>query len=273
MTLDMRDGAIDLVHQREVWKTFLGLAKFLNSWLMKGKFHFQVLSAPFQLWCEGPINPVFEDGTNILVVNEGAATDWPTGSGADPIPMKWFKQASFYPTIRLGGTDHRAANGITLPAIPGYGQRRIAVASANFLPLNFTTRRQPRGSESVKARVGEHLRELGRLPASNANRIVVSTGNDYQIDHIRDLTWMGTDTDDNLWPLSTTLNRGANASHNQRVRVRTGSTTQTGTTSSFPDKTFVVKKLATSAPTSSGDHGSTNDHPMNSGLGEIPKKI
>lgn len=121
--------------------------------------------------------------------------------------------------------------------------------------------------------MGEHLRELGRLPASNANRIVVSTGNDYQIDHIRDLTWMGTDTDDNLWPLSTTLNRGAHASHNQRVRVRTGSTTQTGTTSSFPDKTFVVKKLATSAPTSSGDHGSTNDHPMNSGLGEIPKKI
>jgi N-acyl-D-aspartate/D-glutamate deacylase len=53
--------AIDLVHQREVWKTFLGLAKFLNSWLMQGKFHFQVLSAPFQLWCEGPINPVFEE--------------------------------------------------------------------------------------------------------------------------------------------------------------------------------------------------------------------
>ncbi len=53
--------AIDLVHQREVWKTFLGLARFLNSWLMKGKFHFQVLSAPFQLWCEGPVNPVFEE--------------------------------------------------------------------------------------------------------------------------------------------------------------------------------------------------------------------
>lgn len=53
--------AIDLVHQREVWKTFLGLAKFLNSWVMQGKFHFQVLSAPFKLWCEGPINPVFEE--------------------------------------------------------------------------------------------------------------------------------------------------------------------------------------------------------------------
>lgn len=53
--------AIDLVHDRTVWKSFLGLAKFLNSWLMQGKFHFQVLSTPFLLWSEGAISPIFEE--------------------------------------------------------------------------------------------------------------------------------------------------------------------------------------------------------------------
>ena len=53
--------AIDLVHERKAWKTFIGLARFLNSWVMKGKFHFQVLGTPFKIWCVGPISPVFEE--------------------------------------------------------------------------------------------------------------------------------------------------------------------------------------------------------------------
>ena len=53
--------AIDLVHDRGVWKVFLQLAKFLNSWIMKGKFHFQVVAAPFMLWAEGAISPIFEE--------------------------------------------------------------------------------------------------------------------------------------------------------------------------------------------------------------------
>lgn len=53
--------AIDLVHERKAWKTFLGLARFLNSPLMQGKFHFQVLGTPFKIWCVGPISPVFEE--------------------------------------------------------------------------------------------------------------------------------------------------------------------------------------------------------------------
>lgn len=53
--------AIDLVHDRSVWKVFLQLSKFFNSWLMQGKFHFQVLSTPFLLWSEGAISPIFEE--------------------------------------------------------------------------------------------------------------------------------------------------------------------------------------------------------------------
>lgn len=53
--------AIDLKHDRTVWKVFLQIAKFFNSRLMNGKFHFQVLSTPFHLWSEGAISPIFEE--------------------------------------------------------------------------------------------------------------------------------------------------------------------------------------------------------------------
>jgi N-acyl-D-aspartate/D-glutamate deacylase len=53
--------AIDLVHDRRVWRVFLQLSRFLNSRLMQGKFHFQVLGTPFLLWSEGAISPIFEE--------------------------------------------------------------------------------------------------------------------------------------------------------------------------------------------------------------------
>ncbi len=53
--------AIDLVHDRSVWRVFLQLSRFFNSWVMQGKFHFQVLSTPFLLWSEGAISPIFEE--------------------------------------------------------------------------------------------------------------------------------------------------------------------------------------------------------------------
>ncbi len=53
--------ALDLVHDRSVWKVFLQLSRFFNSWLMQGRFHFQVLSTPFLLWSEGAISPIFEE--------------------------------------------------------------------------------------------------------------------------------------------------------------------------------------------------------------------
>ena len=67
--------AIDLRHERGAWKMFLKLARFLNSWLLKGHFHFQVLSSPFKLYSEGPISPVFEEFATTRPLLERALDD------------------------------------------------------------------------------------------------------------------------------------------------------------------------------------------------------
>lgn len=53
--------AIDLAHARNTWKLFPVLSGLLNSWLFKGKLHFQVLATPFRLFAEGAICPIFEE--------------------------------------------------------------------------------------------------------------------------------------------------------------------------------------------------------------------
>jgi hypothetical protein len=40
----------------------------------------------------------------------------------------------------------------------------------------------------------------------------------------------------------------------------------------FPDKHFIVKKVATTKPSSKDDHGTSKDKPINSGEDGIPKK-
>lgn len=222
----------------------------------------------------GVINPTFEDGTNILVIPEGAANEWPTGSAQDPIPIKWFKSRdSLYPTLKLrSGSDRTPRQGIRLPAIDRTEERQLQVADANFMAVGDKIRRQPRGSESVKAQVRNHIEKLRALSPSDPQHISFTGQNDYAIDHVRDLTWRGNDDTANLWPLATHKNSAINASHNQRVRVREGNTIRTNAVSTFPDRYFIIKKITTSVPSSSSDHGSTNDHPINSGEGDIPKR-
>jgi N-acyl-D-aspartate/D-glutamate deacylase len=53
--------AIDPVADRGAWKLFLRLARLFNSRLLGGKFHFQVLSAPFKIWGDGITMPAFEE--------------------------------------------------------------------------------------------------------------------------------------------------------------------------------------------------------------------
>jgi hypothetical protein len=222
----------------------------------------------------GVVNPVFEDGTTIKIVAVGPVTDWPTGSSADPIPIKWFKpRDGFYPTIRVrGGPERTPRQGIRLPAIDRTPDRLLQVSDANFMAKDDKITRQSRGSENVKEQIRSHLDKLLALPSTHADRIFFAGSGGYAVDHVRDLTWKGGDADDNLWPLESGKNNAINASHNQRVRVKEGSTTRTAAASQF-DKTFIIKKIATTAPSSAGDHGSDNDHPINSGLGDIPKKI
>jgi hypothetical protein len=230
------------------------------------------------IWAvRGVINPVYEDGTTTKVIPEGSPDDWPTGSAVDPIPIKWFKpRDGFYPTIRVrGGAERTPRQGIQLPAVKDTPTRDLKVKDANFLTVGRKIGRQPRPArEPEKDAVRRHLDNLRGLGPSDADYIVFDGAEKYAVDHVHDLTWQGDDSEDNLWPLAYAKNEAINASHNQRVRVREGSTTRTNAAKEFPDQYFIIKKVATSAPTSSGEsgHGSTNEHPINSGEGDIPKR-
>jgi len=53
--------AVDLTHERRTWKLFPLIASLLNSKLVDGRFHFQVLATPFRMYAEGAICPIFEE--------------------------------------------------------------------------------------------------------------------------------------------------------------------------------------------------------------------
>ena len=53
--------AVDLTHERNTWKLFPLIANLLNSRVVDGHFHFQVLATPFRMYAEGAICPIFEE--------------------------------------------------------------------------------------------------------------------------------------------------------------------------------------------------------------------
>jgi N-acyl-D-aspartate/D-glutamate deacylase len=53
--------AVDLTHERNTHKLFPIIANLLNSRLVNGRFHFQVLGTPFRMFAEGAICPIFEE--------------------------------------------------------------------------------------------------------------------------------------------------------------------------------------------------------------------
>lgn len=53
--------AIDLQHEPNVWKLFPLIGGLLNSRLLDGRLHFQVLATPFRMYAEGMICPIFEE--------------------------------------------------------------------------------------------------------------------------------------------------------------------------------------------------------------------
>ncbi len=53
--------AVDLTHERNTYKLFPFIANLLNSRLVNGRFHFQVLGTPFRMFAEGAICPIFEE--------------------------------------------------------------------------------------------------------------------------------------------------------------------------------------------------------------------
>ena len=53
--------AVDLTHERNTYRLFPLIANVLNSRLVDGRFHFQVLGTPFRMFAEGSICPIFEE--------------------------------------------------------------------------------------------------------------------------------------------------------------------------------------------------------------------
>jgi N-acyl-D-aspartate/D-glutamate deacylase len=53
--------AVDLTHERRTWRLFPLIAGLLNSRVVNGRFHFQVLGTPFRMYAEGAICPIFEE--------------------------------------------------------------------------------------------------------------------------------------------------------------------------------------------------------------------
>ncbi len=53
--------AVDLTHERRTYKLFPLIANVLNSRLVQGRFHFQVLATPFRMFAEGALCPIFEE--------------------------------------------------------------------------------------------------------------------------------------------------------------------------------------------------------------------
>ena len=64
--------AIDFVSAPGMYKSMLRLAGMINSWLFKGKMHFQALGANFRMWSDGIIAPMFEEleSTRALIACE-----------------------------------------------------------------------------------------------------------------------------------------------------------------------------------------------------------
>ncbi|MEM7084136.1 MAG: N-acyl-D-glutamate deacylase [Pseudomonadota bacterium] len=63
-------AALDVAANRGLLKTIRFLTRFLNSTLIKGRFAIQGLAAPFKVWGEGPITPIFEEIDELRLLNE-----------------------------------------------------------------------------------------------------------------------------------------------------------------------------------------------------------
>lgn len=63
-------ASLDLHTNKLLSRMGLVLSRLLNSRLVKGHFRFQALSAPFQVWADGPITPLAEEIPELRLLNE-----------------------------------------------------------------------------------------------------------------------------------------------------------------------------------------------------------
>lgn len=68
-------AALDVVSNTGIVKLGRRLSKIMNSKLLGGHFRLQALAAPFKVWAEGPITPLFEEIPELRVLNECDVND------------------------------------------------------------------------------------------------------------------------------------------------------------------------------------------------------
>lgn len=63
-------AALDVIANRGLLKTISLFTRILNSSAINGRFAVQALAAPFKIWGEGPITPIFEEIDELRLLNE-----------------------------------------------------------------------------------------------------------------------------------------------------------------------------------------------------------
>jgi len=183
---------------------------------------------------------------------------WPEGTAADPIPIRWYKSPTDFPTIQSQGPTA----GVTLPATAQRDAQTLRVSQSNFPSVGTIMSRRAGREDTNKSQVYSRLNDLETasgwvISASRANRA---------IDHVKDLQWRGQDAFDNLWPLERSKNSGANSSKYQRATAMEGGSPVTKTVGSWGlTKHFWIAEIV--SPTS----GHSTTDPVNDG-NAIPKK-
>lgn len=99
--------AIDFVSTPGLWKAMLGLASVINSWVCRGKIHFQALGSNFRMWSDGIIAPIFEEleSTRELIACEEDDTEGRRAILDDPDWQRRFRVdwAKIAKPEKLGG--------------------------------------------------------------------------------------------------------------------------------------------------------------------------
>ena len=195
--------------------------------------------------------------TTTATAQASVSGQWPKGTQDDPIPIRWYKSPGDYPKIK--GKGPKA--GVTLPKTARQDKQSLKVAGSNFPSKGSVLSRKPGRSDTVKNNVYSRLRDLVSTGGWNI------TASPYAIDHVRDLQWKGSDAYDNLWPLDTAKNSGANSSKYQRATALYRNKPVTKTVGGWgTSKYFWIAEVV--APSSGHDKSNA----VNDGNGSVPKK-
>ena len=162
--------AVDLTHERRTWKLFPLIANLLNSPLVNGRFHFQVLATPFRMYAEGAICPIFEEfessrqlmacdiedaaARRRIMASDAFGDDCSCANGTTP--------ARSPPSTAISTPYGRALPGA---GMAGRDFRGHLSPAADFQSGRRRRGAQPRGSGGTRL-VPEPDRPRGRVPAA-----------------------------------------------------------------------------------------------------------